>query len=73
MYLTHAPPVPVQRPLASDLYALAKQLDPTRLVNTADGVFSHDGVSAATIKLTNPQDFRSAGAPLLEHYHDDLG
>ena len=44
--------------IAHSLYATAKQLDPSRPVNTADGVWG------ATAKLANPQDFRSAGFAL---------
>ena len=47
----------------------AKQLDPTRLVNTADGVFGDHTASSATIQLTNPQDFRSAGFASTFHHH----
>jgi hypothetical protein len=39
--------------IAQSLYATAKSLDPSRPVNTADGVWG------ATAKFANPQDFRS--------------
>ena len=51
--------VAMQKPLAPDLYKLAKQLDPKRLVNTADGVFGGN-----MGPLPNPTDFRSAGFAL---------
>ena len=38
--------------IAKDLYATAKQLDPSRPVNTADGIWG------ATAPMPNPQDFR---------------
>lgn len=44
---------------AQKLYAIAKGLDPTRPVNTADGVFSKGkGNPAGFEKLMNPEDFR---------------
>ena len=40
--------------LATALHSAAKELDPGRLVNTADGIFG-----SATAPLPNPVDFRS--------------
>jgi len=45
--------------IAPELYKTAKELDPDRFVNTADGVF--DGGAA---KYPNPVDFRSTGFEL---------
>jgi hypothetical protein len=50
--------------LAKDLYAAAKELDPKRPVNTADGVWGSP--SGATAPLANPQDFRSVGFELFK-------
>lgn len=44
--------------IAHSLYTTAKQLDPSRPVNTADGIWG------ATAKFANPQDFRSTGFAL---------
>ena len=50
----------VKLDIAHSLYATAKQLDPSRPVNTADGVWG------ATAKFANPQDFRSTGFALFD-------
>jgi len=50
--------------IAKKLYNISKSLDPTRPVNTADGLFVES--AAATEKLENPQDFRPVTFELLQ-------
>lgn len=51
--------VALHNPLAGNMYAIAKANDPTRFVNTADGVFKD-----ATAHEPNRVDFRSFGFDL---------